>query len=300
MEVLARVELPFDRLAEIVRQTNGCLAWGGTAELSPADDILISVERPLALDSPGQMVASILSKKIAAGSTHLVLDLPLGPSAKLRSMAQAQRLKKLFEYVASRLGLQLDVVISDGRQPVGRGIGPVLEARDVMQVLNNHPDAPHDLRQKALLLAGRMIEFDPDVRGGDGWRIARDILESGRALAQMNAIIDAQGRVGSPPVLGALSTELRAGQGGVVLAIDNLRLSRIARLAGAPMVPGAGVDLLAKVGDKVLAGQPLYRLYAQFEADLAFASELARRDAGYLIGSASGVDLAPGLAGMAA
>ena len=300
MEVLARVELPFDRLAEIVRQTNGCLAWGGTAELSPADDILISVERPLALDSPGQMVASILSKKIAAGSTHLVLDLPLGPSAKLRSMAQAQRLKKLFEYVASRLGLQLDVVISDGRQPVGRGIGPVLEARDVMQVLNNHPDAPHDLRQKALLLAGRMIEFDPDVRGGDGWRIARDILESGRALVQMNAIIDAQGRVDSPPVLGALSTELRAGQGGVVLAIDNLRLSRIARLAGAPMVPGAGVDLLAKVGDKVLAGQPLYRLYAQFEADLAFASELARRDAGYMIGSPSGVDLAPGLAGLAA
>jgi thymidine phosphorylase len=119
MEVLARVELPLERLSAIVRATGACLAWGGTAGLSPADDILISVERPLALDSPGQMVASILSKKIAAGSTHLVLDLPLGPSAKVRSVAEAQRLKKLFEYVAARLGLQLDAVISDGSQ-IGR------------------------------------------------------------------------------------------------------------------------------------------------------------------------------------
>jgi thymidine phosphorylase len=127
------------RLQQIVRETRGCLAWGGTADLSPADDILISVERPLAIDSPGQMVASILSKKIAAGSTHLVLDIPVGPTAKVRSMPEAQRLKKLFEYVAQRLGLQLEAVITDGRQPIGRGIGPVLEARDVMQVLSNDP-----------------------------------------------------------------------------------------------------------------------------------------------------------------
>ena len=287
MEVLARVELPFDRLAAIVRENGGCLAWGGTAELSPADDILISVERPLALDSPGQMVASILSKKIAAGSTHLVLDIPMGPSAKVRTMPQAQRLKKLFEYVALRLGLQLDVVISDGRQPIGRGIGPVLEARDVMQVLNNDPDAPHDLRQKALLLAGRMIEFDPDVRGGEGWRIARDILDSGRALAQMNAIIDAQGRVAEPPPLGALVHEVCAAQAGTVLAIDNLRLARVARLAGAPLVPGAGVDLLAKLGDAVAAGQPLYRIHARFDGDLGFAIAWAARDSGYTLGAAA-------------
>lgn len=287
MEVLAEVELPLARLQDIVRRTRGCLAWGGTADLSPADDILISVERPLAIDSPGQMVASILSKKIAAGSTHLVLDIPVGPSAKVRAMPEAQRLKKLFEYVATRLGLQLDAVITDGRQPIGRGIGPALEARDVMQVLNNDPDAPHDLRQKALRLAGRMIEFDPDVRGGDGWRIARDILESGRALAQMNAIIDAQGRRPAPRLKGApLTFEVTASQAGTVVAIDNLRLARVARLAGAPQVADAGVDLAVRLGDAVQPGQRLYRVHARFDADLAFARRCADGDAGVAIGAA--------------
>jgi thymidine phosphorylase len=286
MEVLAQVELPLERLQQIVRDTNGCLAWGGTAELSPADDILISVERPLAIDSPGQMVASILSKKIAAGSTHLVLDIPVGPTAKVRSMAAAMRLRKLFEYVAAHLNLQLDVMVTDGTQPIGRGIGPVLEARDVMQVLRNDPAAPPDLREKALRLAGRVIEFDPDVRGGDGWRIARDILESGRALAQMEALIDAQGRRAEAPPLGELTHEVVAGRDGAVAAIDNLHLARIARLAGAPQVPGAGVDLLAKAGDTVHEGQVLYRIHARYAADLGFARDLAVQDAGYRVEAA--------------
>jgi thymidine phosphorylase len=286
MEVLADVTLPIERLTEIVRATRGCLAWGGTAGLSPADDILISVERPLALDSPGQMVASILSKKLAAGSTHLLLDIPVGPSAKVRSMPQAQRLKKLFEVVAGHLGLHLDVMITDGRQPIGRGIGPVLEARDVMQVLNNDPAAPNDLRQKALRLAGRMIEFDPDVRGGDGWRIARDILESGRALSRMNAIIDAQGRR-EPPPPGALVFDVPAPRAGTLIGVDNLRLARIARLCGAPQVPTAGVDLFLRLGDRVEAGQALYRLHARYEADLGFARQMALTDAGWHIGDPS-------------
>ena len=289
MAVLAEVELPLEQLRQIVRDTHGCLAWGGTADLSPADDILISVERPLSIDSPGQMVASILSKKVAAGSTHLVLDIPVGPTAKVRSLPAAQRLKRLFEFVAARVGLQLDAVITDGRQPIGRGIGPVLEARDVMQVLRNDPQAPQDLRQKALRLAGRMLEFDPDVRGGDGYRIARDILESGRALAQMNAIIDAQGRRSEPPAPGPVVHEVLAGADGFVTGIDNLRLARIARLSGAPQVGGAGVDLFAPLGQPVQAGQPLYRLHARFEADLEFARRLAEADSGYRIGGAQDV-----------
>lgn len=292
MEVLANVELPFEQLIDIVRDHRGCLAWGGTADLSPADDVLISVERPLSIDSPGQMVASILSKKIAAGATHLVLDIPIGPSAKVRSMPEAQRLRRLFEYVAQRMHLSLDVVITDGRQPVGRGVGPVLEARDVMQVLENDPDAPNDLRQKSLRLAGRLIECSPDVRGGDGFGIARDILDSGRALAQMRAIIQAQGAHAFDhhhPPLGALTFDITAPEAGVVVGIDNLQIAQIARLAGAPKVKGAGVDLLRKLGDRVAAGDVLYRVYANYPADLEFARQACARASGYILGQADQV-----------
>jgi thymidine phosphorylase len=233
------------------------------------------------------MVASILSKKVAAGSTHLVLDIPLGPTAKVRSMPAAQRLKKLFEFVAERMHLTLDAVITDGRQPIGAGIGPALEARDVMRVLRGDPRAPVDLRQKALRLAGRVLEFDLDVRGGAGFGVAREILDSGRALAKMEAIIDAQGRRpfdSERPGLATRTFEVTADRDGVVASIDNLRLSRLARLSGAPKIQGAGVDLFRKLGDAVARGEPLYRVHAEYGSDLAFAREWAAHDSGYAIG----------------
>lgn len=284
MEVLAQIELPPEVLDRLIRVERGCLAWGGTTRLAPVDDILISVERPLGIDSQGQLVASILSKKLAAGATHLLLDIPVGPSAKVRHMRDAMRLRKLFEYVGDRMNLHLEAVITDGRQPVGRGIGPVLEVRDIMQVLENDPRAPVDLREKSLRLAGRIIEFDPDVRGGDGYSIAREILESGRALAKMRRIINAQGAQERELALGTLSFEVPAEDGGAVVAIDNLHLAHVARLAGAPMSKGAGVDLLKKVGDKVERGEPLYRVYAEFPANLGFARDLTAKGSGFSMG----------------
>ncbi len=285
MEVLADVELSPEQLHHLVRKHRGCLAWGGTARLAPVDDILISVERPLGIDSQGQMIASILSKKLAAGSTHLLIDIPVGPSAKVHQMRQALAQRKLFEFVGDRLGIHLEVVITDGRQPIGRGVGPVLEARDVMQVLRNDPDAPQDLRQKSLHLAGRILEFDPDVRGGHGYAIARDILESGRALAKMEALIEAQGRVHPTPVPGPLQFEIHAAADGYVTAIDNFQIARIARLAGAPMGKGAGVDLLRKLGDPVSKGDSLYRVHAEVRADFEFARAHCTENSGYTIGS---------------
>jgi thymidine phosphorylase len=292
MEVMARVDLMPGQLDEIVRREKGCLAWGGTARLAPVDDILISVERPLGIDSPSQMVASILSKKIAAGSTHLLIDIPIGATAKVRHMREAHQLRKLFEYVGTHMGLHVEVVMTDGRQPIGNGIGPVLEARDVMQVLERHPDAPHDLREKSLQLAGRMIEFDPTVRGGEGYGIARDILESGRALAKMNALIDAQGRNAQLIPAAPLTREVLAGADGVITAYDNLAIARIARLAGAPMDKGAGVDLLKKRGDAVRTGEVVYRIHAQFPADFHFATDFAARHPGFRVGAAG--DMAAG------
>lgn len=283
MEVLARVDLGIAEMKEVVGKVHGCLVWGGHVNLSPADDILISVERPLAIDTPEQMVASILSKKLAAGSTHLLIDIPVGPTAKVRHHSQAIALRKLFEYIGDQIGLAIEVVLTEANEPIGRGIGPVLEARDVMAVLRNEPEAPGDLREKSLLLAGRILDFDPALRGGQGHARACELLDSGQALAAMERIIEAQGRNAATHPLGPLVHEVQAPAAGTIAAIDCYRLNRIARLAGAPMDKGAGIDLLKKVGSRVRRGEPLYRVHACVPSDFRFAVDLAAEADGYRI-----------------
>ncbi|MCE2843060.1 MAG: thymidine phosphorylase family protein [Novosphingobium sp.] len=281
MEVLANVDISAERMQAIVAKENAVLAWGGRVNLSPADDILISVERPLRIDTFEQMVASILSKKLAAGSTHLVIDIPVGPTAKVRSQQEAVRLRKLFEYVATHLGITVDIVLTNGSQPIGRGIGPVLEARDVMQVLRGDPNAPADLRERSIFLAGRVLDFSPELKGGEGQKRAAELLDSGEALAAMERLIQAQGKQAIDYQVGQLHHLVAAPRAGAVTAIDCHQIARIARLAGAPMEKGAGIDLLCKVGDRVAAGQPLYRIHATSDTGLGFARELAEESTGY-------------------
>jgi len=135
METLTEVSLSLDDMRRVVDREGGCIVWGGSMNLSPADDILIRVERPLDFDSEGQMVASVLSKKLSAGSTHLVIDIPVGPTAKVRSTVMADSLALRLTQVGEALGLTLRVRQTDGTQPIGRGIGPSLEALDVLAVL---------------------------------------------------------------------------------------------------------------------------------------------------------------------
>ncbi|MDT3687373.1 MAG: thymidine phosphorylase family protein [Pseudorhodoplanes sp.] len=283
MEVLARVDLGVDEMKEVVGACNGCLVWGGHVNLAPADDILISVERPLSLDTREQMVASIISKKLAAGSTHLLLDVPVGPTAKVANATEAMRLRKLFEFVGDRFGISIEVVTTDGRQPIGSGIGPVLEAQDVMAVLSNDPAAPPDLREKSLRLAAHLLEYDPKLRGGAGYTRARDLLASGAALKQMQKIIDAQGPSVCRTDLGTLTIDVPAPADGIVMSIDCLRLNRIARTAGAPIDKGAGIRIFKKIGDRVEQGEPLYRIHCLDQPEHGLAAAAARSDAGYVV-----------------
>jgi thymidine phosphorylase len=152
-----------------------------------------------------------------------------------------------------------------------------------MKVLAREADAPPDLRDRAIHLAGRILEFDPALRGGRGEARARALLESGEAFAKLERIIDAQGRVRQPPLLGPLRHEVVAECDGTVAAIDCLGIARIARLAGAPNDQGAGVDLFKKIGDRVERGEPLYRIHAVLQADYGFAVERARHSSAYRI-----------------
>lgn len=259
-----------------VETTGGCIVWGGAMNMAPADDILIRVERALDVDSVGQMVASVLSKKVAAGSTHVVVDVPVGPTAKVRDPIQAQALGHLLVQVGEAFHLQVQVMISDGTQPIGRGIGPALEAHDVLAVLRNQSDAPADLRERALQVAAAVLELGGVATVDTAHGVASECLTSGRAWTQFQAICAAQGGLRTPGVAAWLQP-VTASRDGCVTAIDNRRLSRVAKLAGAPSSPLAGLTLDAHRGDPVTAGQPLFTVHAQSPGELAYAMEYVSR-----------------------
>jgi len=270
MEMLAPVALDVKAMRRVVERTGGCIVWGGAAQLSPADDILIRVERPLDLDSEGQMIASILSKKVAAGSTHVVIDLPVGPTAKVRSTAAAHALGTDMVKVGQAIGLHVDVMQTDGSQPVGRGVGPALEARDVLAVLRREADAPQDLRERAVVLAGRIFEMAGHTPPGSGAALARALLDDGRAWHKFQAICDAQGGMREPPQAAHMHV-MTAPSAGRVVSIDNRRLGRAAKLAGAPQSPAAGLSLHTPLGTRVERDQPLFTMHAETPGELAYA-----------------------------
>lgn len=272
METMASVDLDTNAMRRVVAEEGGCIVWGGSVQLSPADDILIRVERALDIDSDAQLVASVLSKKIAAGSTHLVLDLPMGPTAKIRSEVAAKSLAAILADVASMFGLQTKMLISDGSEPVGRGIGPALEARDVLAVLQNAPDAPADLRERSVRLAGALLELAGAAASDDGEIMALSVLTSGRAWRKFEAICRAQGGMREPPT-SLFQKPVLSDHSGSVSLIDNRRLATVAKLAGAPESKAAGVSVHKHVGEGVSKGEPLFTIHAQTRGELSYALE---------------------------
>ena len=270
METLAPVNLDVPTMRRIVEREGAFIAWGRAARLSPADDALIRVERPLDLDSEAQLVASVISKKLAVGSERVVIDIPVGPTAKVRSHAAAQSLGASLIAVGAAVGLQVRVIQSDGRQPVGRGIGPALEAMDVMAVLRRSVDAPQDLRERALVLAGAALEMAGRATAGTGHALAARTLDSGQALNKFIAICEAQGGMREPPRAPSRQV-VAADRSGRIGAIDNRRLARAAKLAGAPQDAAAGAVIHVRLNDSVATGQPLFTLHAQTSGELAYA-----------------------------
>jgi thymidine phosphorylase len=274
MEVMAPVALDLAAMRRVVEREGGCIVWGGNVRLSPADDILIRIERPLDFDSDGQLVASVLSKKVAAGSSHVLIDMPVGPTAKVRSAPSADSLETRLMTTARALGLTAAVLRTDGRQPVGYGIGPALEARDVLHVLRDEAQAPVDLRERALDLAAALLDLVPGAVPGQGRATACKLLQNGAALRKFLAICEAQGGF-TEPVLAPHSRPVLATRSGLVRDVDNRRLAKIAKLAGAPGSAAAGIDCRLRLGGGVRAGDPLLQVYAQTVGELEYALEYA-------------------------
>lgn len=274
METVAPVTLDVPTMRRVVEREGGCIVWGGAVRLSPADDVIIRVERPLDIDSEGQLVASVLSKKLAAGSTHVVIDIPVGPTAKVRTTLAAEELSRTLVTVGQAVGLHVDVALGDGSQPIGRGMGPALEARDVLAVLRREGGGPNDLEERALVLAGRLLELGGAATSGEGYDAARRVLHDGNAYRKFEAICEAQGGM-REPTTAPFSMTTRAPSPGRITGMDSRRLARTAKLAGAPRAHAAGLDLHVRLGADVDREQPLFTLHAESPGELAYARAYA-------------------------
>lgn len=282
MGVLANVDYNTSKFQKLVRANNGAIVNYDVLEETKVNHLLHDVRSQLGINQNELVIASILAMMISSGVSHLVLDVPVGENARVHSTNEAIRIRKQVEYIGDMLGLSIDVVITDGSEPIGNGIGAVLEARDVMKILRNKEDAPIDLKEKSLFLAGRVLEFDPQLRGGQGYAVAKEILENGRALEAFQRIVNAQG-VHEVPALGQYVREVVAPYDGIVSAVNNTIINKIGVYAGATQCLGSGVDLNKKIGDKVKAGDVLYTIYSCNVADFDVVSQLVEQDNGYLI-----------------
>ncbi len=255
MEALAPVDIDFARIREIVEEIGACIVWGGSIDLAPADDLFIRVEYPL-------LLPSILSKKKAMGSTHVVIDIPTGIGAKITTMSEAEQLASDFIELGNRFDMRIECAITEGSQPIGNNVGPILEAREALATLMGK--GPHDLTDKATTLSGILFEM---VGKENGKQMAHDLIMSGKSMRKMREIIEAQG--GDPEVTlddlvpGSHVYDVPAPRDGRVLWFNNRDLVKIAKAAGTPNDKGAGIRLFAKTGDSVKEGKPLYRIYSE-------------------------------------
>jgi len=276
MEVLADVNLGIDEIKEITEVVGGVIAWGGATNIAPADDRIIRVEYPLSIDPKPQLLASVMAKKGAIGAKHIVIDIPVGEGSKVPDVEKGRELSNDFTELGRRLGLNVSCVLTYGGQPVGRTIGPALEAWEALRALENQK-APKSLVEKAIGVAGVLLEMVGKTRNGVEY--AKQVLESGKALQKFREIVEAQG--GEPEVksddivLGDKTYEVKAPIDGAVSYVNNHGLVKVARAAGAPKDKGAGILLYKKGGQHVRAGDILFKIYAEKEWKLEHAIELA-------------------------
>jgi thymidine phosphorylase len=270
MEVLCKVDFTREQIQNIVKKTNACIIWGGGLEIAPGDAKMIKVRRPLKADPEGLLISSIISKKYAMGATHVIFDIPLGLETRYSNIGEAKLLERMMIQIASKLGMKAAVYITDGDEPIGDGIGPVLEAIDVIKVLKNDPHAPPDLKEKAVMVGGKLLDLIGLEKlnfSGTGNQLMIETLESGKAYQKFKDIIAAQD--GNPEItveelkqkLSTHKFEVYADTSGMIYDIQNPVVAKVARMAGAPQNPGCGVYFHHKFKENVKEGDLLVTIY---------------------------------------
>ena len=280
MEVLANVSFSPEEILEIAPKTRGMIVWGGTMNLVPVDNILIDhIERPLNVDPPSVIIASILGKKLSLGVKHMVLDMPMGEGTKIETQAEALNLAHTFIDVGRRLGIKIEAAITYGDQPIGRAIGPSLEAKEALLTLMGK--GSRSVKEKSIELSGILFEMAGLARKGLGRDLAEEYVNSGKALAKFKEIIEAQG--GNPNIkpeeipLGKYTHDVTIENEGYLTRISNKAIAKIARALGCPSKKTSGIYLHKKQGEFVSKGDVVMTFYADREADIDDAIQVMKR-----------------------
>ena len=272
VNVLMNINFDKKGIEELIEKVNCCLVWWGWLDLAPADDKLIKVQYPLSMQSRAKVVSSIMAKKYAMGVTHSLIDIPVGPTAKVTTMAEAKDWKKRFEYVGNKLGMKMSVQITQANEVIGNGVWAVLQVREVLRILQQHPDRAKDLEEKIIFLGGKIIENIGLVTGKGAMNLARNQLVTWAAWKKMQEIIAAQG--GNPDVdsesleLGKFTHDIVADKAGKLKAMDLHDINAICRKLGCPVIDQAGMYLYKKVWSTFKKGEVIATLYANDETSL--------------------------------
>lgn len=289
MEAIAKVEFKPGDLEDIVNLTGGCIAWNGHLGIAPADDIIIRVEEPLSFESFDKIIVSIMAKKVAASTTHLVLDIPVGKTMKIRHEKDAQKVVRKFQMIGNKFGMRVIGAITHTLEPAGNGVGPILEAHDVLKVLEQHEDRPMLLEKRALHLAGELLNIcydDANIKK-DGHAEAKRLLATKQALKKFREIVAAQG--GDPEIAAAKihpkagKLEIKAAHSGKLKEVQNYNLNSIAKLLGAPADKHSGIYLHKKIGDAITRGETILTFYSNNRYHLSEAEHTLKLFPIYLI-----------------
>ena len=283
IETIAQIDFSMVDVKKIIQKTNACLVWGGALEMVPADSKIIKVEKMLKIDPKAQLLASIMSKKLALGSKYILIDIPYGKNAKVNKL-KGLELKKDFEKLGKYFRKKIKVVLTRGDEPIGNGVGPVLEVIDVISVLDPNKKGPEDLEKKSLFLAGEIFEMTKKAKKGKGIIMAEEILNSGKAFEKFKEIIKAQKGDITKIKFAKFKKDIFAHKSGKIKEIHNKKINSLARVAGCPVDKSSGLFLYVHLNNQVKKGDKLLTLYSESESHFKEAIKYYKEKKPILIG----------------
>jgi len=267
-----RTNLSTEEMQSICRRV-GCVISGATADLVPADRKLYALRDVTGtVPSIPLITASIMSKKLAEGLDALVLDVKHGSGAFMKTIDQARELARSMVDTGKRMGVPSAAVLTDMNQPLGRMAGNAVEVTEAIDLLNG--EGPDDLLEVTLVLGAELLVLAKrEASLQDGVKRLQHAINSGAGLEKLREMVAAQGGDLDAPRPIASPSEVVSPRAGYIIAMDAEALGRvIIELGGGRKKLGdkldlsVGLEMLARLGDQVAAGQPLVRVFAKLDA----------------------------------